>query len=1420
MYGLLRPSLVLGALGILCLTLLFLMVLPTHALGDSSGDAPPAGGDWNINNATALWDETRVIQGSINVNDGSLTLTNVTLYLQGHLLVEAPTDIHHSNVTLARAGGEAGVDVREVLVLDNTTLRLNLTVNPSQAEEQQRILVRGSGTLLVHNNSLISDGLNEEDDDTAAPEQQASTNYRLRFIVLSGARFEVHDSTISEVGWTNPAGGGNPDQTRGGISVETTDVVLHNATITKCWYGLYLRTGANNARIDNSTFIDIEAHGVVSYGTDGLIENTTFQELNIAFFAYYQSVRWTFQYNTITGCTNGLQLNFADNHLIQYNQFSTIGQRVFDLRADAVQNTIRHNTIDTAAYGLWSEGARQTWGDRTNRWNPHHLYFTDNQLTNVVTGIQFDAGSTSDRTRSGGHNVTFADNIFDGGVTGIVVSQGGNTRLIDDFTISGNRLINVTDIGFQFTQLSDSLISDNRIIGGSIGIKLIKSTGLRLSYNQLNAPNFTGFHLTDSSRDNELDNNTIEGSLGQGFYLKSSGPNAIHDNRVANFTGAGLWAEERVTGTVSDNVLEHGGEGFHLVGTAPTIQDNTLTNLRWGYYLLDVTLASIEDQLSEIAQGRLWQENSLTVTIQDEQNNTKRNIEVEVYDVNERLVATDASDSEGLTRTFNLTHYQLDPQGLRTDSTPHRAWAYRGTGSVQAPYSVTSPDGQLTLHIDLISPASWVIPQGDYVNTSQVQVRWQVLGDHSDVVFFHIDHRVMEPGGPYSNWTHFGTYETTTALYNVTEGNTYQIRSQAEDDFGNLEEGSSEWEFQVDMTPPSSVLTSPDVADGEKTALEVVHLEWAPANLILDIDSYTLLHRWRSLPTGQFGQWSVYGGQEDTQNDNLDFEGPGGFEYQLKVQATDRAGNRELKIDADLSFIIDHQAPEAWLEPLPIILDSDRLELTVDFQADSDLEFVTIRYLKYLEVRYEEGDAPTGTWLNLGAYDLETLRQGPIVIDQLATNSYYLFRLMAQDDVGNLDDRTSIQEFYTGNGSAAQTLLLQHLVEPAGASYTNGHVKVQALQGEDYGPALRQSTKWPLENPDMYFLDERTGRIDFGDGQNGFQPAAGQTIKVTYDGYDDLTLVDFSPPAAPTDLNSVKLSNTSIMLTWHVPTSLDVIDYRVEFSYNVQWQNMTTVAHEPISGFVSVDLENLTRTVYHFRVVAIDRVGLESSPTGEVKVDLKAPADIIPADADDDGASPPIGVIALILVVVMIVCAAAFHISSGRGRSEAKARAGPGGSLAPHGRAPAAGPRLEPVARDEGVHGDELQGLGGQDPGGQGPAAPAQDHHLHFSRPGQPPLSPSDAGPTAPGSNATEAIPGASIPSGPPPPLVAPEVAPMVPVQVLPREPETPSTSAAFQLLDGELICLACGTVQGLMVGAGVEVTCHACGTIGLSPLE
>jgi len=1412
-------------LGLLTLFMILIGFCLPGVSAESSGDAPPDSGDWNINNATALWDETRVINGSVNVNDGSLTLTNVTLYVNGHLRVEAPTDIFRSNVIITRSkfGDDpwaGGVEAMYTLVLDNTTLKLNLTANPSQDDEQQRVIVRGSGTLLVRNNSLISDGDNEEDDDTIPPQQQDSTNYRLRFIVQNGARFEVYDSIISEVGWANPAGGGNPDQTRAGITVETSDVILRNATITKCWYGLFLRTGTTNTHIDNSTFFDLESNGVVSYGTDGLIENTTFRDLNIAYFAYYQSVRWTFQYNSITSCSNGIQLNFADTHLIRYNQFTSISQRVIDLRGDAINNLIDSNTIDTAAYAVWSEGVRQSWNPRTYRYNPHHITFSNNHLTSVATGIHFNAGSTSDRQRSGGHNITFSGNTFDGGTTGIVILQGGDRRLIDDFTITGNNISGMSDICIQLTQLYDSLVNYNIIRNCSMGMKIMDSQGLNISNNRIHDSAFTGLYLSDNTKNNIIGNNTLEGFQGQGFYLKNCGPNDIRDNLVANFTGAGIWGEDQVSGSISNNTIRNGAEGFHLVGSAPTIDGNTLSDLDWAYYLLDITLPSRNDDLSTLAMGQLWQEYTMTVTVEDEDNNPKRNIDVEVYDAFGILVASDSTGSDGTTRPFNLTQYQLDPQGGRTDFTAHNTYAYYGTGWAYEAHTADAPDGRITLQIDLISPASWVIPQGDYANTSQVQVSWQVLGGHTDVVFFQLECRSKGPGEDYSNWTAYGNFTDLFTTFDVQEGYTYELRTRAVDDFGNVEDGSNEWEFEVDMTGPSTTLTSLDVEDQQKTPLDSILLEWGPEPSVTDIDSYTLLHRWRSVPYGAFGEWYPYQNIKDAHNRTANFNGPGGFEYQLKVMATDKAGNREVKEQPDLTFTIDTEAPTAWLMPLPAIIDDSELELGVGFDGDSDLQFVTLQYLLYTEERYNQGNGPTGTWLNLGVYNRTVLEeQNKIIINELESESLYLFRLIAEDDVGNEAVRDNIREYHIGDGSIDQVFQLSCLPKPSGSLHNNDNVIIQADEGGAYGIKLREG-KLPLDSPDKYHLNESSGQIHFGNGVKGFQPAAGQSIRVTYEGFDDIVLVDYTPPTKPDELKLVKNSNTSVTLTWHAPDSPDVVSYKLEFSYNVEWNSMSMVTLEPTRGYISTTLTNLSRVVHNFRVIAIDRVGLPSNPSGEVRIDLRPEVEEPVKESQEEGV-PPYVIGLILLMVLVVVIAGGYYLYSGREPTHRPHRHQVGGS------------RLEPVAP---ATPEVSVAVAPAETSMEPKVVPGTEFSRPTHRPGTSRSTPEPIPVPAPKPmehpvEPTEPVGGpetedeVSLPEPARIPTIAPESrlkiepSPELPSTIPKTEPvpELPSTIVAFELIDGNLICQACGSI--VEPGFGEEErTCLSCGNMGSSP--
>ena len=97
------------ALGALALALVLVLIHSSVVSGDGCGDyPPPPAGDWDIDEPTVMWNEERTINGSLNVNNGSLTLTNVTLYINGHLRIEAPTNISHSIIIVNRFNGSGG----------------------------------------------------------------------------------------------------------------------------------------------------------------------------------------------------------------------------------------------------------------------------------------------------------------------------------------------------------------------------------------------------------------------------------------------------------------------------------------------------------------------------------------------------------------------------------------------------------------------------------------------------------------------------------------------------------------------------------------------------------------------------------------------------------------------------------------------------------------------------------------------------------------------------------------------------------------------------------------------------------------------------------------------------------------------------------------------------------------------------------------------------------------------------------------------------------------------------------------------------------------------------------------------------------------------------------------------------------------
>jgi len=1352
------------ALGAGALSLFLLSFISIEVSGGGSGAyPPPSNGDWNIYQVTEVWDEELYINGSVNLYSASLNLTNVTLYLNGHLFIDAPGRFSDTTVVIAKTGTAGGVEIKDPLILDNTTLKLNLTANPTEADEEQKIVVKENGTLLVYNNSHITDGDNPEDDDSAAPGAD-SANKRLRFIVEKGARFEVYDSMITEVGWANPViSGDNQDHTRGGLTINTPEVVMDRVTITRCWYGLYIQSESTNFTLVNSTLRSMDQNSIVSWASQAHFERNVLDDANTAFFAYYLSVDVVFRSNTIGDHNTGITLWWADRYNITNNTFSNITTNAFQVQGGAVSNDIVGNRIENCAYGLWA-GPSALYG---YQFIPQHLTFNENQLTEVGTGMFFNGGVAGNRIRAGGHNVTLANNTHDGGQIGIRVVQNDNKRLLDDFNITGNELINASQTGIQLTQLADSNISLNWINGSPSAIKIEDCEGLHLFRNRLSAFNNTGFSIIANAQANEVDNNTLEEFAGQGFHLRESGANEVHHNMLRDFSGVGFWIDDPVRGTLWNNTLRNGGTGFHLLTDSLTIDDNDLSDLDWGYYLLDVTLSASSDTFSSMTKGRLWQEFTTRVTVEDEDGNTHRNIEVEVYDAFGTLMGNGTSSTIGETGPFNLTQYHLDPLGLRVNHTHHQVFAYRGTGQAQEGHSVTGPDGMFTIQIDLVAPASWLVSHAAYVNQTRVPVEWRVLGDHEDVVLFHLEYQSREPDGEFGNWTLYGSYSGNTTLFNVTDGHYYSLRTRAQDDFGNIEEDPSNgWGFRADLTPPRSNLTAVDVTNGTKTALDTIRLEWGPGVDVLDIDTYTLHHRWRNGTDGTYGNWIPYGGQVDTRNLSIEHQGVDGLQYQFRVIARDLAGNRELKDDADITFLIDTLPPEAWLADLPLLIGTDELELNIEFPALGDLASVTVKYLQYTEERHDAGDPPTGIWQSVGTYSRTNLEESKIKLDHLTSDSYYLIRLVAEDDVGNIESMEAIEEVHTGNGSDHQRLELSFLPEPAGIGYLNSLVTVQVFDGESYSAPLRQSTKWPLDTAGTYYLNESSGTIHFGDGQQGYLPAAGQKVRVTYAGYHGWVLVDMAPPTKPGAPQYVHNTNGSITITWEASTSHDVTLYRLEHSEDVNWRSLTTLAAVADRGYYSKTLVGLNLTIHHFRVVAVDRIGLDSNPSGEVMVDL-IPEEQTASDDDDENGGMPMTTLLLLLMVVVLAIGAVLFILRGRQGDDGDS------------------------GRDEGPDNSHLT-----------PVSPVVTPGVVITEPAvQPPESDFEArsDDTQAGEPELDETKSEDIEPGP-------------------EKPADGTQKKAFSMVEGKLLCSACGSGQVEADDNTGDLTCGSCGAMGPPP--
>lgn len=563
-------------------------------------------------------------------------------------------------------------------------------------------------------------------------------------------------------------------------------------------------------------------------------------------------------------------------------------------------------------------------------------------------------------------------------------------------------------------------------------------------------------------------------------------------------------------------------------------------------------------------------------------------------------------------------------------------------------------------------PRTRMVDMDGWVREPSVNLSWEVTHDTQDTTDFYIYRQTEAPDGTLSGYSLWGSYPVTmtSAEMEVEHGWGYYLYSLGQDDSKNLEldPGSHDIHFMVDLEPPQSQLWVEELGQGEVRGLSnetELTLNWEPVNFTATTDTdydYTIETRNRT-GGGLFNPWRAIAGLVSISLQQADHYPQDGRIYQYRSIATDQAGWIEDKNGWDVQITIDATPPATSLDHLSDITTTSQLTMDILYDIKDDVAKLQVQY-----THFPEGGPPIDyTWLNGGNFQGATIPD-ELTFSDLSNGRQYLFRLAATDANNNRQQLDDLVEYYVGNGSHYQSYQLSKLPLPApSVPYSHVSVIVKGVEDERLLEYFAREDM-PASKNTAFHLDYKTGTIHFGDPTTGYIPPNGTRLYITYDAYDAGTIVDTSPPEPPGTIHhkTFEAEAGTATLSWHPSTSKDVEAYRLEQALDRAgpWSEVDIIPapteNRDINDIVVQGLS--ADTTYYFRVSAIDRADWESEPNDPVTVNENP----ITSDGDDDDGGSDAGVLPVLLLVVLVIAGAiAFMVNKRKAESAASEIDGP-----------------------------------------------------------------------------------------------------------------------------------------------------------------
>ena len=486
-----------------------MVIFLSNVVTSESGAPPPGPGDSDGGGSyysTSDW----VIQNGDNVNR-----SNQTIILDGNLTIED--------------GG--------ILIFRNVTLIMNCS-----EDGEFGITVNDGGKFFILDYDDNSETMEDRSNITAN-----NIEYEFKFLVNSGAKFEMKNSELSECGynWSGEDG-------RRGLTINTNNTTIENSSFYNNFYGIYFISSNGNIIANNSVYSN-NRNGISFKHSDYnslSSNNCSSNERGISFISSNHNRLYN---NTINiNEMDGVYLDYA-NHTIFIN--NTISSNIWQgIRLLSAKHCIFKGNrfmnggiyFATFFFEVWITQTIET----SNTVNRKPVYYFKN-----TTGITIPSGAGAVILVNCTEIIVENQNLSNGSV-GIFVAYSSNITIANNTCFSNQR------DGIRLLYSSNSTLINNTCSNKINGIRLSRSDYNIITNNICTNNGFDGIDLF--SDHNILTNNTCKMNM-YGISITQSSNNTITNNICTLNTEFGIYLRHSDFNSFSYNIISNNQIGIYLI---------------------------------------------------------------------------------------------------------------------------------------------------------------------------------------------------------------------------------------------------------------------------------------------------------------------------------------------------------------------------------------------------------------------------------------------------------------------------------------------------------------------------------------------------------------------------------------------------------------------------------------------------------------------------------------------------------------------------------------------------------------------------------------------------------------------------------------------------------------------------------------